>query len=480
MGHNQIGKRNVVTNSSHDSWSESAINDLQRRGVSVLRDGESRRVAAGDWGRIVVGSPRAVVVPRTTDEVEQVMLFANDRGLPVTLRGIGHSQGGQSVAVDAITLDLSRLDRVFTVSESPAVASCEPGARVRAVAARSLEAGLVPRVMPNYVDLTIGGTLSVGGVGTSCHRYGPIIANVAELEVVAGNGRRIACSPQVEPELFHATLGGLGRCGVIVRASLRLRRLKPHLRTFYLLYDDIRQWVTDQRALVTGGQCDFLEGFCSASVQGTRKGPQGRRPFVHWFYGLYISYEHDPGSPPNQDVALAGLKPYRVLHIEDDEAASALAARFEARYELMHRSGGWDQPHPVLECFLPVDRVADVVPAVLDALPMTLGDGHRVLMVNTNGLPKALAVPSGDVAILAVLPFGVPRPLLDDALNGIQKAHAILLAAGGKRYLAGWLDKMDADAWRRHYGEYYDAWVEAKRSFDPNGILCSSLLPPSA
>jgi len=468
----------VGTNSSHSSWSESAINDLQRRGVSVLRDGESRRVAAGDWGRMVVGSPRAVVVPRTTDEVEQVMLFANERRLPVTLRGIGHSQGGQSVAVDAITLDLSRLDRVFALSESQAAVSCEPGARFRAVAARSLEAGLVPRVMPAYVDLTVGGTLSVGGVGTSCHRYGPIVANVAELDVVTGNGRRVTCSPQVEPELFHATLGGLGRCGVIVRASLGLRRLKPHLRTFYLLYDDIRQWVTDQRGLVAGGQCDYLEGFCSASVQGTRKGPHGRRPFVHWFYGLYVSFEHDPGSPPHQDVALSGLKPYRVLYVEDDET-TAWAARFEARYELMHRSGSWDQSHPVLECFLPADRVADVLPAVLDALPMTLGDGHRVLMVNRNGLPNALAVPSGDLAVLAVLPSGVPRPLLDDALKGIQKAHEILLAAGGKRYLSGWLGTLDTAAWRRHYGEYYDAWVAAKRSFDPNGTLCSSLLPPT-
>jgi len=425
---------------------------------------------------MVVGSPSAVVVPRTTDDVQLVMLFANERGLPVTLRGIGHSQSGQSIAVDSITLDLSRLDRVFAVSEAQATISCEPGARFRAVAARTLEAGLVPRVMPNYIDLTIGGTLSVGGFGTSCHRYGPMVANVAELEVVTGNGRRVTCSAEVEPELFHATLGGLGRCAVIVRASVGLRRLKPHLRTFYLLYDDIRQWVTDQRALVEDGKCDYLEGFCSASVQGTRKGPHGRRPFVHWFYGLYVSFEHDPGSAPDRDLALAALKPYRALHVEDDETM-AWAERFEARYELIHRSGGWDQPHPWFECFLPADRIADVLPAVLDALPMTLGDGHRVLMVNRKGLPKAMAVPSGDVAVLAILPTGVPRPLLDDALKGIKNVNDILLAAGGKRYLSGWLGTMDTAAWRRHYGEYYDGWMAAKRSFDPNGVLCSSLLP---
>jgi cytokinin dehydrogenase len=98
-------------------------------------------------------------------------------------------------------------------------------------------------------------------------------------------------------------------------------------------------------------------------------------------------------------------------------------------------------------------------------------------MVNKNSLPHSLAMPSGDVAIFAVLPTGVPKPLLDDALSGIQKAHEILLAAGGKRYLAGWLGAMDSDAWRRHYGDYYDSWVAAKQSFDPNGILCSSLLP---
>jgi hypothetical protein len=82
--------------------------------------------------------------------------------------------------------------------------------------------GLAPASWTDYLRLTVGGTLSNGGVSGQSFRYGPQVSNVAELEVVTGDGQCRVCSPSAHPDLFFAVLGGLGQFGVITRARIPL------------------------------------------------------------------------------------------------------------------------------------------------------------------------------------------------------------------------------------------------------------------
>uniref|UniRef100_A0A453T966 FAD-binding PCMH-type domain-containing protein n=1 Tax=Aegilops tauschii subsp. strangulata TaxID=200361 RepID=A0A453T966_AEGTS len=82
--------------------------------------------------------------------------------------------------------------------------------------------GLAPASWTDYLRLTVGGTLSNGGVSGQSFRYGPQVSNVAELEVVTGEGECRVCSPSAHPDLFFAVLGGLGQFGVITRARIPL------------------------------------------------------------------------------------------------------------------------------------------------------------------------------------------------------------------------------------------------------------------
>jgi len=56
--------------------------------------------------------------------------------------------------------------------------------------------------------------------------------------------------------------------------------------------------------------------------------------------------------------------------------------------------------------------------------------------------------------------------------------EALLLEAGGKRYLSGYLHQMDERKWRAHYGEHYDELARAKATLDPNGVFESCLSQP--
>ena len=58
-----------------------------------------------------------------------------------------------------------------------------------------LRAGLAPRSWTDYLHLTVGGTLSNGGISGQAFKHGPQISNVLELEVVTGTPRPYARPP---------------------------------------------------------------------------------------------------------------------------------------------------------------------------------------------------------------------------------------------------------------------------------------------
>jgi cytokinin dehydrogenase len=449
-------------------------------GVSLRRDAATRDEASADFGHLARGDVWGVAAPRDAGELEKLVRFAAARGLPLTPRGRGYSQAGQSLAAGGVTLDCTRLDRLEPVEAARRLIRCEAGARWREVVAATLPHGLLPAVLPLNLDMSVGGLLSAGGIGANSHAFGPAIAHVVELDVVTATHGLVRCDRGTEPELFAAVLGGLGRCGVMLRATLALRPVRPRVRTFHLLYTSLDDWLADQRTLVRQQRADYLEGFCWAGAKGSRLEDGRRRPFTHWLYGLQIGIEHDDVTPEPAAAtaaALAGLRHLQVIHVEDESLLSHVE-RYQPRFDGMRRSGAWAQRHPWLECLVPGDRVAQVLPAVLDRMPPSLGDGHRAVWVARDDLPAGLALPEArDAVCLAFLPPGVPPGESDEVVAALADADALLRAAGGKRYLSGWLGAMDEESWREHHGPRYAAWVSAKQRFDPESIFRSALFP---
>jgi cytokinin dehydrogenase len=450
-------------------WLAADLEALASLGVSLSLEATAKRGASADFGGIVHGQAVAVLAPRSAEELARAVAFAAERELSFTARGTGRSSGGQSIPSHGVSIDMSRLDRVLGIDPAARTLTCEAGARWRTLLAATQPHGLLPEVMPLNLDLTLGGTVSVGGFGSNSHLYGFSAASVVALEAVTGRGERLQASG-ADP-LLQAVLGGVGRAGLITSLTLRLRRAPPRLRTFFLLYDDVNPWLSDMRA--HRARFQHLDGFCSASVQGMRSTPRGRRPFAKWFYGLQATLEYTDDAP-DADVALAGMRPTYVVHAEDSDQL-AFASRADARFELMSQLGAFAHPHPWLECLLPVAALPQLLPRVLEALPLALGDGHRLALLATSPQPPLIAQPSGgENAMFAVLPMSVPPPLLPGVLEALRAVNQLLLQAGGKRYLAGYLE-LDGAGWQRHFGEAHASFVALKQRFDPKGVFGSVL-----
>jgi len=442
--------------------------------VIVERSTDALSAVTEDFGHVLRGSPAGVVRPRSRAEVADVVRDAVSSGDRLTLRGLGNSAGGQALASDSVVVDLSELDAIGPLDREHMTIHCQAGALLRGVVAATLQHGLLPRAVTNLLDLSVGGLLSVGGIGPGSHRYGPLLANAATLEVVTGDGSLRKGSETSGRDVYDAVLGGLGRCGAIVDAKLRLRPVRRRVRTFYLLYDDLGRWIEDQRTLAHTDRVSSMEGFCSPSIQGLR-GTGGRRAaFAQWFFPLQVSLEFDdaaPELPPR-------LSPYRVLGVEDD-AIAHFPSRHDQRFEGIRRLGAWERAHPYIGALIGADALLEALPAVLDALPLVLGHGHcGTFFVATDGVPPLMALPDAeDVVFLSIIYSQIPPQFLDAALEAFGRIGRLLTEAGGKRYAADWLGEMGEADWQRHWGSSYHRWLACKRTFDPHDVFCSLLLP---
>jgi cytokinin dehydrogenase len=447
-------------------------------GDRLVTDAAVLAANTSDFGRLLQQPPLAVARPNSTDEVAKIVRWARGAKVGIVSRGQAHSQCGLSLLAGGITLDTSLLNSIGAPDAARGRIDVGGGTIWRDVAAAALKAGLQPPVLTNNLGVSVGGTLSVAGLGIASFRHGCQGDNVLELEVVTGAGDVVVCSAEKDRELFDAVRSGLGLCAVITRATLKLVPAKSRVRTHYLLYDDLPSFMKDAETLMTDGRFTHIESWCVPCPQGFRKVNGAPTPFAQWFFPLHASVEFDPASPPDDRALLAGLAYYRAVHVEDRDNFE-FANRLEPLFELWKRSGYWGNAHPWMESVLPWEVSAPYITGVLkDFPPHLLGGGHVLLWPSrgdTSHVPL-FGRPKGKFVMgFGILP-GIPPAAMAVAGPMLDRASDLSLKMGGKRYPSGWLN-FDAARWQAHFGERWPDLVRWKKTFDPDGILHPGLVP---
>jgi cytokinin dehydrogenase len=433
---------------------------------------------SGDFGRMITRRPLAVAFPADAQDVAQVMRFAARRGLKVATRGEAHTQSGQALVEGGIVIDTGSLRRIVDLDAAARTLSCEGGVVWRDLVGHALPHGLVPPVLTNNLGVTVGGTLSVAGIGVASFRHGTQADQVEELEVVTGAGDVLTCSATLNRDLFDAARSGLGQCGVITRARLRLRPARPLTRTYYLLYDRLDAFLGDASLLLRDGRFDYLEAWCVPCPQGFRKVAGTPQPFAEWFFPFHVTVEMEPGREPDAEPLLAGLKFHRHVHTED-RPLMEFAQRLEPLFALWRLSGYWGAAHPWMETILPWRSAGPFLGQVLANLsPAAVAGGHILLWPSsgaTSTVPLFRVPKSEQVLGFGVLP-GYPPHVLPEAVGRLNSLSDASVAAGASRYLSG-LIQFDAPRWKAHYGEMWPRLCEWKRRFDPERVLNPGFIP---
>ncbi len=415
---------------------------------------------ADDFGHLVHRTPLAVLRPGSVADVVALVRYANRHRIAVSVRGQGHSTDGQSQVHAGVVIDSRTLNAIHEIRADRAVV--DAGVTWLELVTATIARGLTPPVFTDYIELSVGGTISVGGIGGTTQTYGMQVDTVLELEVVTGEGELVRCSPVRDRTLFDAVLGSLGQLAIVVRATIKLVRAPAAARGYQLFYTDLDTYLADQRRLLATRRFSSLEG------QATRNATDSG-----WDFFVDAAAYHD-GTPPADAAITRGLRFDPARTVITDYTYFEWVNRLKPTVDFLKQIGAWTLPHPWIDVFLPAGTVRDVVADTLATLTLAdTGQGPVLLYPFRPGLvrPRFVEVPDEPVAFLfSLLRTTVPPadPQAQRAGNRVLYDRAV--HAGGKRYPVGSVPLTPRD-WAVHYGRDYPALVAAKAAWDPRRVL---------
>jgi len=433
-------------------------------GEAVRPDESPRERAAGDFGGLRHELPRAVVRATSHAGVAQALRSARQQGLKVAARGTGHTTRGQSLVRDGVVIDTAGLGEIEVLKDTVRVGA---GARWHQVLQATLARGLMPPTLTDYLGLSVGGTLSVGGVGGQSFRHGLQVDQVDALTVVTGDAEIVDCSATHREDLFQVSLAGLGQCGIIVSATVRLLPAPSVVRVYRLPCATLASFLSAQKCIADSRLAHYLLGSIVPVAQG-------------WRYEIevceYVFGQRTPG--------LADL----LAELAVDGACGALeemglwqhASRLDAMVVEMRRAGTWDAYHPWMDLFVPDSGAHRVIANALSAVdPGDVADGHIMTYPLRRPERRATLVPWPDEPYSVLFDI-LPSFRRDDHhrltrfQSTLQRILPVARAHGATVYPIGYpigTAEMTPAHWRRQFGPRWDSLLAGKRRYDPDGLL---------
>jgi cytokinin dehydrogenase len=447
-----------VTSAQAQTPTQTRFASLPALDGSLHLDDATRTAYAQDFGNIVHEQPLAVLKPGSADDIARMLVFARRHGIRIAGRGRGHTAFGQAQIQSGVVIDISTLQTIHRITNDRI--EVDAGIRWNALLQATLARGLMPPALTDYIGQTVGGTLSVGGIGGMVHRHGAQIDNVLELAVVTGAGALVVCSPFVHRELFDAVLAGQGQVGVIVRATLRLVPAPARIRVFDLIYTHLAAMTADVRRLMQDQRFEFLEAFSIPQADGS------------WIYLLQAGSYYTPPSAPDAASLLLGLHDLRSALGIEDSTLSDFANRVPVDLPV--------QPHPWIDLILPDTAIEGFVSTVEQVLkPLVPGDRFSILLIpmQTRLFTRPLfRAPKTEFAfgfgILRYLPSDAGADVIEQAVTYNRALFDLCRDLGGTHYPISAV-RLDRNDWARHYGPQFDRLASAKRRHDPGNVLGS-------
>ena len=270
--------------------STSGFDDLTSliRGELILPGHDAYDEARKVWNGMIDKRPAAIARCSGAADVMDVVKYAREKNIPVSVRGGGHNVAGKALKDGAIAIDLAGLHGV-RVDAAKKRARVQGGARWAAVDRETLAFDLV--TTGGTVSATgVGGLTLGGGLGWIMRKHGLSCDNLMSADVVTADGRLLVVNEDENSDLYWAIRGGGGNFGVVTSFEFRLHDLEPitggmamypqsMLKDMFHFYRDYTSTSPDSvsagAGVIFGPPGTALEGQMAGVIIVCHKGPAG-------------------------------------------------------------------------------------------------------------------------------------------------------------------------------------------------------------
>ncbi len=385
------------------------------------------------WGRLTHDEHRAEAL---SDRGVVARRIAGARG--GLAHGMGRSYGDVCLNPGGRLWLTTGMDRFVAFDEATGRLTCEAGLVLRDLQRVTMPRGWGLAVTPGTQMITVGGAIANDVHGKNHHVFGTFGDHVTRIRLLRTDGEAIECGPDLRPEWFAATLGGLGLTGVVLEAEIQLRRVPgPWLDTETLPHAGLDEFF----ALSDGSEAAWEHTVswvdCMAKdrrglfMRGNLAGDQ-RRPEPA------TKTRTMPIVPPVSLVNRLSLKPFNATYYALKKNDGRAVAHYQSFLYPLDNLLEWNRmygPRGFFQYQSVVPRAVgrDATAAMLDAIARS-GDGSFLAVLKT----------FGDRTSRGMLSF--PRPGVTLALDFpnrgdeterlFERLDAIVREAGGRIYPA--------------------------------------------
>lgn len=157
---------------------------------------------------------------------------------PVLAYGNGRSYGDSCLNDGGTLIDTRGLDEVLAFDRETGLLTCGPGLLFDRLLDIVVPAGWFPPVTPGTSFVTIGGALANDVHGKNHHSAGTFGCHVRAFELMRSDGQSLLCAPDINADLFAATIGGFGLTGLVTQVTLQLMPIRSAAMEQEILHFD--------------------------------------------------------------------------------------------------------------------------------------------------------------------------------------------------------------------------------------------------
>ncbi len=136
--------------------------------------------------------------------------------------GLGKSYGDSCLNSDNTLIDCSMMNKFISFDENTQILKAQAGVTLKEIIDVFLPRGYFLPVTPGTKLITLGGAIANDVHGKNHHKYGTFGRYILSFDLLRSDGIIYHCTPNENPELYRATIGGLGLTGIILNAELKL------------------------------------------------------------------------------------------------------------------------------------------------------------------------------------------------------------------------------------------------------------------
>lgn len=391
-----------------------------------------------DYGGLITRVPARVLRPHTVDELAAAVRALRLDGAPWVARGAGHSAGGQALIAGGVVIELTQLARI--VSDDGDRVTVEAGITWFRLVEYLARDHRRPPVLTDQLGATVGGTLSVGGVGDTSHQLGLQIDHVLELELVTPAGE-LETLRAADPR-FRFVLAGHGQLGVIARVTLAVRAWPATIAVRVFQYPSLPAYLAAVRSY--------------PFVRGRMFYRRGEPHLVRAVIGT-PSLSLDDAPPATHGDASFATEPELVDLVAHARSQPPLGPELA----------------PATELALPLSRALALWEPLDELikradLPLALRDGVSASVVAPGTLPLSPCAFDGEAALVIAL-----RPRFTDEVTArrvagwLRNFAARALTSGARLYPIG--EEPDDVRWASlQYAAVWSEWTAWKTRLDPD------------